>query len=72
MSNNVDSFNGKGPVNTIVDYSIQPGSGGWGIVFKWQAFKTLGGDSALFFNGSYIATRRTPTTCSATTPTRRR
>jgi hypothetical protein len=56
IQNNVDRFDGKGPQNTIVDYSIQPGSGGWGIVFKWQSFVAVGKKSVLYFNGNYIAT----------------
>jgi hypothetical protein len=54
--NSVDKLDGKGPVNTLVDYSIQPGSGGYGLLFGWQAFKNFGGAAQAFFNGSYIAT----------------
>jgi hypothetical protein len=56
LTNSVDSFDGKGPHSTLLDYSIQPGSGGWGAVLRWQAFLSVGRDSALFFNGNYIAT----------------
>ncbi len=56
VMNNVDRLDGKGPVSTLVDYSIQPGSGGYGIVFGWQAFKNLGSKAQAYFNGSYIAT----------------
>ena len=54
--NSVDSFNGKGPQNVVLDYSIQPGSGGYGLTFQWQAFKNLGGTAQAYFNGSYVAT----------------
>ncbi len=53
--NRVDKLDGNGPVNTLVDYSIQPGSGGYGMVFGWQAFRNFGAAQA-YFNGSYIAT----------------
>jgi len=56
VTNSVDKFDGKGAQSTLLDYSIQPGGGGWGAVLRWQAFLTMGRDSALFFNGNYIAT----------------
>lgn len=59
--NSVDSFNGKGPQNVVLDYSIQPGSGGYGLTFQWQSFKNLGGTAQVFFNGSYIATPQNTT-----------
>jgi hypothetical protein len=55
VMNRVDSFNGRGPQDIVLDYSVQPGSGGYGILFQWQSFKNVG-SSQLFFNGSYIAT----------------
>ncbi len=55
VRNVVDSFNGKGPQTVTDDYSIQPGSGGYGILFQWLSFKNVGA-SQLYFNGSYIAT----------------
>jgi hypothetical protein len=54
VSNYVDSFNGQGPHTQIVDYSIQPGQGGWGIPLQWVAYKNVG-NSQLYFNGSYTA-----------------
>jgi hypothetical protein len=56
VMNTVDKLDGKGPVNTLVDYSIQPGSGGYGMLFGWQAFKNFGSTAQAYFNGSYIAT----------------
>ncbi len=56
VSNVVDLFNGKGPQTVVVDYSIQPGTGGYGIVFQWQGFLNIPGKSQAYFNGSYIAT----------------
>jgi len=56
VSNVVDSFNGKGPQTVVVDYSIQPGTGGYGMVFQWQGFLNIPGSSQAYFNGSYIAT----------------
>ena len=56
VTNLVDKLDGKGPVSTLVDYSIQPGSGGYGVVFGWQSFKNFGSAAQVYFNGSYIAT----------------
>ena len=56
VMNTVDRLNGNGPTPTLVDYSIQPGSGGYGVLFGWQAFKNFGGIAQGYFNGSYIAT----------------
>jgi hypothetical protein len=56
VTNVVDSFNGKGPQTVVDDYSIQPGTGGYGIVFQWQSFLNLPGKSQGYFNGSYVAT----------------
>ncbi|HLH15746.1 MAG TPA: hypothetical protein VKX45_00925 [Bryobacteraceae bacterium] len=39
------------------DYSIQPGSGGWGMVFQWQAFRAMGHDITAYTTGSYLATQ---------------
>ena len=54
VANTVDALNGKGPTTTIVDYSIQPGQGGWGIPLQWAAYKNWR-TSQLYFNGSYMA-----------------
>jgi hypothetical protein len=54
ITNNVDAFDGKGPQTKLVDYSIQPGQGGWGMPLQWIAFKNVG-NSQLYFNGSYTA-----------------
>src|SRR5258708_8156369 len=39
------------------DYSIQPGSGGWGMIFQWQAFRDLARSTTVFTTGSYLATQ---------------
>jgi hypothetical protein len=56
LTNSVDRFDGKGAQSTLLDYSIQPGGGGWGAVLRWQSFLSLGRDSLVYFNGSYTAT----------------
>jgi len=38
-----------------VDYSIQPGAGGWGIVLQGQAFRVFGKEE-IYSNASYIIT----------------
>lgn len=50
-----DALTGKGPTPTTDDYSIQPGSGGYGIIFQWSSFKNVR-STQLYFNGSYLAT----------------
>lgn len=37
-----------------VDYSIQPGQGGWGIPFQWASYKNVK-SFQVYFNGSYTA-----------------
>lgn len=54
LSNTVDAYDGKGPHPVVVDYSIQPGQGGWGIPFQWQSFVNAG-STQLYFNGNYTA-----------------
>jgi hypothetical protein len=54
VSNVVDALNGQGPQTKYVDYSIQPGQGGWGIPFQWAAYKNVK-SFQVFFNGSYTA-----------------
>ena len=50
-----DALTGKGPQPTTDDYSIQPGSGGYGVIFQWSSFVNVP-HSQLYFNGSYLAT----------------
>lgn len=47
-----------GPTSTIaVDYSIQPGIGGWGLVLDGQGFRNMGKNAILYGDGSYLATQ---------------
>lgn len=54
VANTVDPLNGKGTTTTVVDYSIQPGQGGWGIPLQWSAYRNWLG-SQFYLNGSYTA-----------------
>jgi hypothetical protein len=45
---------GTATTTTVVDYSIQPGQGGWGIPFQWIGYKNWL-SSQFYFNGSYTA-----------------
>jgi len=56
VHNTVDALTGKGPQSILLDYSIQPGTGGYGITFQWQSFKNLNGSTQAYFNGNYFAT----------------
>ena len=55
VTNVVDAFNGKGPQPMVVDYSIQPGQGKFGLVMRWQTFLVLSKQTLAYFNGNYIA-----------------
>lgn len=46
--------NGQNIQDRPVDSSIQPGTGGWGIVFDFQSFKKVGAVT-LFASGTYLA-----------------
>ena len=56
VTNNLISSPGKSPVNTPVDYSIQPGQGSWGMVFEAQAFRAVG-QSVFYADANYLATQ---------------
>ncbi len=45
------------PSVVTADYSIQPGSGGWGMIFQWQPFRDLGHNTMVYTNGNYLATQ---------------
>ena len=45
-----------GPVLDYVDNSIQPGDGGWGILFEFQAFQKLWKNTFGYANGTYLMT----------------
>jgi len=45
---------GSNLISRPVDWSIQPGTGGWGIVFDVQGFKKAG-DITFYASGTYIA-----------------
>lgn len=57
-----------------VDYSIQPGEGGWGLEMQWAGYRHVGKDVTLYTDGSYIATQggtdgvQRSATLSTTTP----
>lgn len=43
----------------VVDQSIQPGDGGFGVLFDFQGFRRIAGDrAALYLSGSYLANPR--------------
>jgi hypothetical protein len=56
LTNRVDAFDGRGPRDVLLDYSVQPGSGGYGIVFQWQSFRNITGSTQMYLNANYIAT----------------
>lgn len=38
-----------------VDYSIQPGTGGWGAVMQWMGYRSISHTLTVFTDGDYIA-----------------
>jgi hypothetical protein len=61
-------------VTAPVDYSIQPGNGGWGMVTQWMGFQRVGKSLTFYTDGDYIATQggtngiQRGATLSTTTP----
>ncbi len=53
VANTVDALDGKGPHTVIVDYSVQPGQGAFGLPWSWVGYKNWGSNQ-LYFNGSYL------------------
>jgi hypothetical protein len=51
-----------------VDYSIQPGAGGWGIALQAQAFRMFGKEE-IYGNGSYLITPQNQNTNYLRNPT---
>lgn len=44
-------------VTAPVDYSIQPGNGGWGMVMQWAGYGQIGHSMTFYTDGDYIATQ---------------
>jgi hypothetical protein len=63
-----------GTVTAPVDYSIQPGNGGYGMLLQWQGFRAVGNHLIFYTDGDYIASQggtngiARGATQSATTP----
>jgi hypothetical protein len=61
VQNTVNSnTTGAGPaveVTAPVDYSIQPGNGGYGMVMQWQGFRAVGNHLIFYTDGDYIASQ---------------
>lgn len=61
-------------VTAPVDYSIQPGNGGWGLVMQWMGFERARKSLTFYTDGDYIATQggtngvQRSATLSTTTP----
>jgi len=61
-------------VTAPVDYSIQPGNGGWGMVMQWMGYQRQGKSLVFYTDGDYIATQggtngiQRGATLSTTTP----
>jgi hypothetical protein len=57
---NTTNSTGSGPVVRVtapVDYSIQPGNGGYGMLMQWQGFRAVGSHLIFYTDGDYIASQ---------------
>ena len=52
------SYRATGPVLRPVDIAVQPGDGGWGILFSLQGFTKVYGNLFAYAEGSYLANPR--------------
>lgn len=78
VQNTVDTnTSGTGPaveVTAPVDYSVQPGNGGWGMMMEWMGYQRVGKSLVFYTDGDYIATQggtngvQKSATLSTTTP----
>jgi hypothetical protein len=60
QNNTNTNTTGTGPATTVtapVDYSIQPGNGGWGMVMQWMGYIRSGKSLTFYTDGDYIATQ---------------
>ena len=48
------SYTANGPVERPVDFSIQPGDGGWGMVLEMQAYQRIIQNLYLYVTGFYL------------------
>lgn len=44
-------------VTAPVDYSVQPGNGGWGLVMQWMGYHKINHTLTFYSDGDYIATQ---------------
>jgi hypothetical protein len=77
VQNTTSSTSSAGVTTTTtapVDYSIQPGNGGWGMATQWQGFRAVGNHLIFYTDGDYIASQgdtngvQRGATLSTTTP----
>jgi hypothetical protein len=54
VNTNITGTGAPVEVTAPVDYSIQPGSGGWGLVMQWMGFQRAG-HLTIYADGDYIA-----------------
>ena len=57
VQNTTNTGTGTTVVETTapVDYSIQPGTGGWGAVMQWMGYRRISHDLTFYTDGDYIA-----------------
>ena len=74
VNTNITGTGAAVTVTAPVDYSIQPGNGGWGMLTQWMGYQRLGKSLVFYTDGDYIATQggtngvQRSATLSTTTP----
>jgi hypothetical protein len=74
VNTNITGTGAAVEVTAPVDYSIQPGNGGWGMVTQWMGYLRQGKSLVFYTDGDYIATQggtngiQRGATLSTTTP----
>jgi len=57
VNTNISGTGAPVEVTAPVDYSIQPGNGGWGGVAQWMGFQRISKSLTFYSDGDYIATQ---------------
>jgi len=57
VNTNITGTGAAVEVTSPVDYSVQPGNGGWGLVTQWMGYIRQGKSLTFYTDGDYIATQ---------------
>jgi hypothetical protein len=57
VNTNITGTGAAVEVTAPVDYSVQPGNGGWGMVMQWMGYQRINKTLTFYTDGDYIATQ---------------